>query len=94
MTPHGVIEAMHLKQYLSITSKADKLKLAERCKTSVGHLKNVADGFRKPSAGLCVLLEQETKSVTRQELLANDWQGIWPELIAKKIKRQSVRVNP
>lgn len=37
---------------------------------------------RKPSAKLCVRIEQATAgAVTRQELRPDDWHEIWPELI-------------
>lgn len=72
---------MDLKQHLSTLAMTERTALAESCKTTAGHLQNIAYGFRIPSAELCVLLEQNTAGVlSRQELLPEKWQDIWPEL--------------
>lgn len=76
---------MTLRKFFSGLSTEDRLALAKKCLTTVGHLQNIAYGFRKPSAELCVLLEVETeKAVTRKDLLPNSWPAIWPELVHDK----------
>ena len=61
---------------------AEREPFATRCITSVGHLNNVAYGFRKAAPDLCVRIERESNAaVTRRELRPDAWGDIWPELI-------------
>ena len=75
---------MHFKQFLYSLPRTERDLLAKSCKTTGGHLQNIAYGYRVPSPELCVLLETKTDgSVTRQELVEN-WQAIWPELATQQ----------
>lgn len=77
--------SMELINHLKQLSGPDRATLAERSGTSVGHLQNVAYGYRPCSPELAVLLERNTECVvTRKDLRPDDWQAIWPELIGKK----------
>lgn len=81
---------MDLKKYLSTLGKAERAELADGCKTTAGHLQNIAYGFRITSPELCVQLEQKTRGeVTRQELRPDDWQAIWPELSEPAAEKQA-----
>lgn len=72
---------MSLKEHLKAYSRDERNALAVRCGTSLGHLTNVANGFRRCSPELAVALERETSgSVNRQSLFVGTWQLIWPEL--------------
>lgn len=71
---------MELKQHLSSLPRADREQLAKSCNTTVGHLQNVAYGYRAPSVELCVLLEQQTQGVIKRQELVENWQKFWPEL--------------
>lgn len=72
---------MTFLDYLKKLDKPQQEALAKRCDTSVGHLKQVAHGYRPASPKLCVLIEKATNGLhTRQSLRPNDWDQIWPEL--------------
>ena len=72
---------MELINHLKTLSSTDKETLAKKSETSVGHLQNVAYGYRPCSPELAVLLERNTdNAVTRRELRPTDWVAIWPEL--------------
>ena len=65
-------------------------RFAERCETSLGHLKNVMYGLRPCAPDLAVSIERESgRSVTRRDL-RDDWHRFWPELI----KAQSQPLGP
>lgn len=63
---------MSLREYIKGLDKAALEGLAERCKTSVGQLKQVAYGNRRASAGLAVCLERETQGAVTCESLRED----------------------
>jgi DNA-binding transcriptional regulator YdaS (Cro superfamily) len=74
---------MNFHTYLFSLSKEDRVKLADGCKTSVGHLNNVSYG-KSASPALSVLIEKMSNgAVTRKSMRPNDWSLIWPELAAK-----------
>ena len=76
---------MELINHLKKLSVSDRATLADKSETSVGHLQNVAYGYRPCSPELAVLLERNTFNlVTRQDLRPDDWQKIWPELAITK----------
>lgn len=82
---------MELINHLKTLSFTDRETLAKQSETSVGHLQNVAYGYRACSPELAVLLERNTgNAVTRQELRPADWQAIWPELTATQPSKRSV----
>ena len=76
---------MELINHLKTLSFSDRITLAEKSETSVGHLQNVAYGYRPCSPEMAVLLERNTNNaVTRRDLRPADWQAIWPELVTTK----------
>ena len=90
ITPCGVICVMELKTHLKTLSLVDRESLALKSETSVGHLQNVAYGYRPCSPELAVLLERNTdKAVTRRDLRPDDWLAIWPELERRKSERRA-----
>lgn len=71
---------MKLKSFLKTLSPVEASEFAARCHTSIGHLRNVASGFRPCATDLAVCIERESgRHVTRQEL-RTDWARHWPEL--------------
>lgn len=75
---------MNLKTYFNNLPKQERLELAGKCSTSVGHILNVAYGYRSCSPGLAVSIEKETKGAVSRKDLRSDWQEIWPELSKRK----------
>jgi len=77
---------MNLHDYLSTPGALSVSELAK----SIGapdpaQVRQWRHGYsgRKPDAPYCVAIEQATNgAVTRQDLRPDDWQKIWPELIA------------
>jgi DNA-binding transcriptional regulator YdaS (Cro superfamily) len=66
---------MDLKNYLSTLTLKQRDALAERCRTSAGHLRNVSYGYRSCGESLAIALERESGgSVTCEELRPDvDW---------------------
>jgi len=72
---------MDLKTYLKQLDKDERHKLALAVNTTLGQLQNISYGYRTCAPALAVAIERNTaKAVTRQELLPDEWLGIWPEL--------------
>ena len=72
---------MKLIDYLHKLPTNLREPFARACETSVGHLRNVAYGYRPCAAELAVLIEGVSgRQVTRQELCPDNWRRIWPEL--------------
>lgn len=72
---------MHLKEYLASLDPAKEASLAADSGATVGHLRNVASGFRTASPVLAAAIERAAKgAVTRRDLRPDDWHLIWPEL--------------
>lgn len=77
---------MTLNEYLSTDGALTVSQLRER----IGALNDAqirqwqhGYGARKPSPANCVAIEQATNgAVTRRDLRPDDWQAIWPELVA------------
>lgn len=63
---------MSLLAYIKGLDKAELEGLADRCKTSVGQIKQVAYGNRRAGAGLAVCLERETRGAVTCESLRDD----------------------
>ena len=79
---------MELINYLKTLPFPDRDALAKKSETSVGHLQNVAYGYRPCSPEMAVLLERNTgNAVTRRDLRPDDWQAIWPELVTTTDKQ-------
>lgn len=66
---------MKLKSYLAELTADERESLANRCHTSVGHLKNVAHGSRQCGESLAIDLDRETRGkVTCEDLRPDvDW---------------------
>lgn len=82
---------MNLKEHLASLDPAKEANLAAASGATVGHLRNVASGFRSASPVLASAIERATAgAVTRRDLRPDDWQSIWPELDkpARKAKQQ------
>ncbi len=80
---------MEFKPFFFGLSPSEREAFARNCETSVGHLQNVAYGFRPASAELAVLIERNSKKrVTRVDLFPDRFSRIWPELAkpARKAK--------
>lgn len=69
---------MTLLEYYKSLSIDARQDVALSCNTSVGHLRNVAYGFRTCSPGLAIALEQVSNgAVTRK--VCPTWRRIWPD---------------
>lgn len=80
---------MQFNQFFFLLPVDCREVFAAECETTVGHLNNIAYGYRPASPTLAVLIEKNSKgAVTRQALRPGDWSKIWPELIhaAEKVK--------
>lgn len=89
---HEDVRATPLKAFLFGLTMGQRQGFALSCNTSVGHLTNCAYGYAPPNPALCVSIERESGGkVTRQEM-RDDWQAIWPELVAKTFTRSSGEV--
>lgn len=61
-----------------------------KCETTVGHLQNIAYGYRPASAELAVLIERHSKKqVTRVDLFPDRYSRIWPELAKTRKSKPS-----
>lgn len=74
---------MSLKTYLAGLDAEARDKFAARCRTSRGHLQNVAYGYRTASPDLAVAVEFESGgTVLAESTLAGDWirvpDSTWP----------------
>lgn len=79
---------MKLIDHLRQITAEQRQSLAQSCATSLGHLRNVAYGYRPCGAALAVRIEQGTSGhVTRRDLCPDDWQDIWPELADSQEKQ-------
>lgn len=78
---------MTFKNHLSGLNLVHRASLAQECKTTLGHLQNVAYGYRTPSPILSLAIERATNgAVTRRDLRPDDWHLIWPELATEAEK--------
>lgn len=72
---------MELKAYLKNLDPLGRESFAQRCATTLGHLRNVMYGYRPCSAELAADIERASGgAVTRKELRPHDWARVWPEL--------------
>jgi hypothetical protein len=81
---------MDFKSYFFGMQPAARDDFAKKCETTVGHLQNVAYGFRDASTELAVLIEQHSKKqVRRVDLFPETFARKWPELAkpARKAKQ-------
>lgn len=80
---------MDFKSYFFGLPPSARDDFAKKCETTVGHLQNVAYGFRSASPELAVLIESTSKKqVSRVEMFPHSFARIWPELAnpARKTK--------
>lgn len=76
---------MKLIDYLHQLPADQREHFAQACETSVGHLRNVAYGYRPCAPELAAMIEEKShKAVTRQELCPGKWRRIWPELAEER----------
>lgn len=74
---------MELRKYLSELLPADRSAFAERCGTTMGHLRNVMYGYRPCSPELAAEIERASAgAVQRPDMRPADWHRIWPELVS------------
>lgn len=72
-----------LRAFLNSMSLAEQREFSVRCGTSIGYLRKAITKHHDLGAALCVLIEKNSRGfVTRKDLYPNDWQKIWPELMA------------
>jgi hypothetical protein len=91
---------MDLKTFIKSATRAEREQLADACKTSVGHLRNIAyecEG-KRCSVSLASDLERESRRlfgrhrvVTREDLIPDEWEKHWPELRSKQKQRMAMR---
>lgn len=73
---------MNLAEYLAVERGRQAL-LCRLIKCHAPDLSRWASGERPCPPAWCVAIELATEgAVTRRELRPNDWQQIWPELVA------------
>ncbi|WP_338523339.1 YdaS family helix-turn-helix protein [Pseudomonas batumici] len=63
---------MNLHEFIKPLDKDALTELAASCETSVGQLKQVAYGHRRPSASLAISIDRQTKAVVTCEELRPD----------------------
>lgn len=69
---------MDFKEFFTGMPPEDRSDFAERCKTTVGHLRNVAYGFRPCGESLAIDIDRESKGKVSCESLRPDVD--WPYL--------------
>lgn len=82
MTPFGDSSPMDLKEFLKTLSPDEREKFAERCDTSVGHLRNVSHGFRPCGESLAIAIDRESDGKVPVEVSRPDVD--WAYLRASK----------
>jgi DNA-binding transcriptional regulator YdaS (Cro superfamily) len=71
--------------YLNSLPEAERDPLCAVVGTSYGYVRKATSAQQKPEPMRCVDIERATDgAVTRRELRPDDWQRIWPELVAKQ----------
>lgn len=78
---------MDFKNYFYELPPLARKALAEKLKTSVGHLTNCAYGYAPFSPILATAIEGETKVVSRSEMRPKDAHLIWPDIAPPKTRR-------
>ena len=78
---------MQLKAYIQST-RGNATALAEALEIPLSYLSQMSSGERAITPQRASAIELYTKkAVTRQEMLPNDWQAIWPELARQTFTR-------
>jgi len=81
----------HLIAWLKSVSDEDAASLCTSAGTSLGYLRQVAYGNKKPSAEKAAAFERIT-GISRKVFRPEDWHLIWPELHAS-LKSSSMAVE-
>lgn len=72
---------MDLKTYLFNLSVSERDQFARDCDSTLGHMQNVAYGYRTASTEMAVSIESVSKGkVTRVEMFPDSYWKKWPEL--------------
>jgi len=81
---------MTLTQFLNSLSPQHRAQLAACCETSFEYLRQIAYGNRPCSPRIAVCIEQQSGGIiTRKMLFPDDWQKVWPELVAQDESKSS-----
>lgn len=65
----------------SLESEKQRVDFANKCKTTIGYLRNAIHNKKKLGSKLSVLIEKHSLGkVTRIDLHPDDWIDQWPEL--------------
>jgi hypothetical protein len=81
---------LDLKTYLASLEDEEARRLfAEKCGTSLGHMRNVISSTGKEKEkrlhpATCVLAEKHSGGKLTRQALRRDWRDIWPELAGEK----------
>ncbi|WP_225783363.1 YdaS family helix-turn-helix protein [Xenophilus sp. Marseille-Q4582] len=76
---------MELKLYFFAMSPESRESFASRCGTTLGHMRNVAYGYREPSTELAVAIERESNGeCSRRDMFPDTYPAKWPELATEK----------
>lgn len=62
--------AMNIRDYLKTMSREERVKFAQRCGTSLGHLQNVAYGYKPCQPELAMAIEEESGQAVKVETIA------------------------
>jgi DNA-binding transcriptional regulator YdaS (Cro superfamily) len=84
---------MNLRTYLDGLPRGGVSEFATLIGVSSVYLSQLAanQNGRQPSPELCVLIERASRGVVSRRDLREDWQRIWPELIATNSPTQKAR---
>lgn len=82
--PSGKIPVMGMKNqpllnWIRESDEVEAARLCEEAGTSLGYLRQVAYGNKKPSAEKAAAFERVT-GISRRVFRPDDWHLIWPEL--------------
>lgn len=61
---------MNILEYLKQMSRAERTEFAKRCGTSLGHLQNVAYGYKPCKPELAMAIEEESGHAVQVETMA------------------------
>lgn len=65
---------MKLKEYWDQIPAKKKKEFAKACNCTVGHMRNVANGYKRVSTTLAYRIDKATNSVVSKETLRPDFQ--------------------
>jgi len=71
---------MELKTFIRRLPIERREEFAVKCKTTIGHLRNVMYGYKPCATELAVRIERESGLLVRRQELRSDWADHWPEL--------------